>query len=61
MQSELARLSSDHAHVLALRSDHIVHGDRPDFVARAIRAVRDDAELPPSERLFTGADGRCLS
>jgi pimeloyl-ACP methyl ester carboxylesterase len=65
MQDELARLSSDHAHVLALRSDHFIQNDQPDLVTRAIRAVvrtvRDDAELPPCERLFTGPDVRCLS
>jgi len=65
MQHELARLSSDHAHVLALRSDHFIQNDQPDLVIRAIRAVvrtvRDDAELPPCERLFPGPDVRCLS
>ena len=65
MQNELARLSSDHAHVLALRSDHFIQNDQPDLVTGAIRAVvravRDDAELAPCERLFTGPDVRCLS
>lgn len=66
MQTELAALSSDHAHVLALRSDHFVQrsDEQPLVVVRAIRAVvgavRSDEELAPCERLFTGPDVRCL-
>jgi pimeloyl-ACP methyl ester carboxylesterase len=64
MQTELAGLSSDHAHVVALRSDHFVQDQQPPVVVRAVRAVvraeRDDARLPPCERLFTGVDVRCL-
>ena len=74
MQDELAALSSDHVHVVALRSDHwiqIRHFTRgnteidgqPDVVVRAVRAVvraaRDRARLPPCRRLFAGAGVRC--
>lgn len=67
MQAELADLSSDHAHVVALRSDHFVQraDEQPDVVLRAIeavvRAVRDNTTLPPCERLFAGPDVRCSS
>ena len=66
LHSELARLSSDHAHVLALRSDHQVMqvGRQPELVARAatavVRAQREDAPLPPCETLFAGPGARCL-
>ena len=64
MQTELAALSSDSAHVVALRSDHFVQRDQPLVVVRAVRSVvraaRDDAPLPPCERLFTGPDVRCM-
>jgi pimeloyl-ACP methyl ester carboxylesterase len=65
MQTELAGLSNDQAHVVALRSDHFVQDDQPLVVVHAIRAViravRDHSQLPPCERLFTGPDVRCLS
>jgi pimeloyl-ACP methyl ester carboxylesterase len=65
MQTELASLSTDHAHVVAARSDHFVQRDQPLVVIHAIRvivrAVRDHAQLPPCERLFTRPDVRCLS
>jgi pimeloyl-ACP methyl ester carboxylesterase len=65
MQHELATLSPDHAHVLALRSDHLVQAHQPLVVFQAIRAVvraaRDEAGLPPCERVFTGPGVRCLS
>ena len=65
MQAELAGLSSDHAHVIALRSDHFIYRDQPLVVLRAVRAVvravRDEASLPPCERVFTGPGVRCLS
>ena len=58
MQTELAALSTDHAHVLAMRSDHFIYRDQPALVVRAIRAVvravRDMAPLPPCEQVFTG-------
>jgi pimeloyl-ACP methyl ester carboxylesterase len=67
MQNELAGLSSDHAHVVALRSDHVVQraDEQPQVVVRAVRAVvtavRGNGELPPCERTFSGPDVRCLS
>ena len=65
MQTELAGLSSDHAHVLALRSDHFIYRDQPLVVMAAVRAVvravRDEAPLPPCERVFKGPGVRCLS
>jgi pimeloyl-ACP methyl ester carboxylesterase len=65
MQDELARLSPDRAHVLALRSDHVVQGDQPLVVIKAVDAVvgavRDRARLPACDRVFTGPDVRCLS
>ncbi len=67
MQAELARLSSDHAHVVALDSDHFVQrlDGQPLVVIRAVRAVvravRDNTQLPPCTRLFSGPDVRCRS
>ena len=67
MHAELARLSSDHVHVLGLRSDHLVMDadQQPsivvDAVTAVVRAQRDDARLPPCRRLFSGPDVRCLS
>ena len=65
LQTELASLSTDQAHVVALRSDHFVQGDQPLTVIRAVRAVvravRDETALPPCERVFSGPDVRCLS
>ena len=66
-QDELATLSPDDAHVIALRSDHFIQraDQQPDVVIRAIRAVtravRDNSQLPPCKRLFSGPDVRCLS
>jgi pimeloyl-ACP methyl ester carboxylesterase len=74
MQDELAALSSDQVHVVALGSDHWVQvrhfyrGDQridgqPDVVIRAVQAVvraaRDHTHLPPCRRLFRGRDVRC--
>jgi pimeloyl-ACP methyl ester carboxylesterase len=66
MQDELAELSSDHVHVVAVRSDHFVQRreGRPDVVIRAVRAVlraaRAHGPLPPCRRLFSGApEVRC--
>jgi pimeloyl-ACP methyl ester carboxylesterase len=76
MQDELAALSSDHVHVVALRSDHwipIKHFYRgseridgqPDVVIRAVhavvRAARDHTHLPPCRRLFNNPAVRCRS
>jgi pimeloyl-ACP methyl ester carboxylesterase len=74
MQDELAALSSDHVHVVALRSDHWIpirrfyRSDRridgqPDVVVRAVQAVvgasRDHARLASCTELFTGSHVRC--
>jgi pimeloyl-ACP methyl ester carboxylesterase len=65
MQDELAALSTDHVHVVALRSDHSVQriDGQPLVVIRAVqavvRAVRDRTRLPRCTRLFSGSDARC--
>jgi pimeloyl-ACP methyl ester carboxylesterase len=74
MQDELAALSSDEVHVVALGSDHWVQIRRfyrgnqridgqPDVVIRAVRAVvrsaRDHTRLAPCQRLFSGPDVDC--
>jgi pimeloyl-ACP methyl ester carboxylesterase len=65
MQDELAALSTDHIHVVALRSDHFVQrlDGQPDVVIRAvqavIRAAREHTRLPPCRRLFSSPDVRC--
>ena len=63
MQDELARLSTDHVHVVALRSDHAVQDGQPDVVIRAVRAVvraaRSHVGLARCRRVFPGADVRC--
>jgi pimeloyl-ACP methyl ester carboxylesterase len=67
LQAELAGLSSDHAHVVALRSDHFVQrlGGQPGVVIRAVQAVvraaRDHARLVPCRQLFRGSNVRCRS
>ena len=66
LQDELARLSSEHVHVSALRSGHFImqSGQQPWIITRAVTAIvtthRDDGQLPPCARLFTGPDVRCL-
>jgi pimeloyl-ACP methyl ester carboxylesterase len=65
MQDELAALSSDHLHVVALRSDHFVQGidGQPRVVVATVRALvrsaREGRPLPPCRRLFNGADVAC--
>jgi pimeloyl-ACP methyl ester carboxylesterase len=68
MQHELATLSDDSVHVVALASDHDVSSSRtgqPSVVIRAVQAVVDAARyhtrLPPCRRLFSGSDVRCRS
>jgi pimeloyl-ACP methyl ester carboxylesterase len=76
MQDELTALSSDHVHVVALRSDHWIQIRRfyrgneridgqPDVVVRAVeavvRAAREGTHLPPCRRLFGGSAIRCRS
>jgi hypothetical protein len=64
MQDELAALSSDRLHVIALRSDHVVQYGQPLVVIRAIKAVVDSARagapLPPCPRVFSGPGTRCI-
>jgi pimeloyl-ACP methyl ester carboxylesterase len=66
MQDELAALSDNSVHVVALASNHDVPSSRsgqPSVIIRAVRAVvgaaRSHARLPPCERLFSGPDVRC--
>jgi hypothetical protein len=66
MQDELAALSTDHLHVVALRSDHVVQAPddgQPEVVVRAVdavvRAARDRTRLAPCRRLFREAGVRC--
>jgi pimeloyl-ACP methyl ester carboxylesterase len=68
MQDELATLSSDHVHVIALRSGHAVQrslNGQPNVVIDAVRAVVDAAgshsALAPCPNLFHGAGVRCRS
>jgi hypothetical protein len=64
LHDELAGLSTEHIHVLALRSDHFVMEAQPevvvDGVRAVVRAVRGKTQLPPCQRVFTGPDVRCL-
>jgi pimeloyl-ACP methyl ester carboxylesterase len=65
MQDELAALSPDHVHVVALHSEHVVQGPggQPAVVVRAVRAVvgaaREETRLPPCRTLFAGPGVRC--
>ena len=67
MQDELATLSPDHAHVVALRSSHFVQRSdgQPGVVIGAVRAVveaaRSHTDLPSCRRLFRGPAVRCRS
>jgi pimeloyl-ACP methyl ester carboxylesterase len=65
MQDELAALSPDHVHVVALHSDHFVQrlDGQPAVVVRAVRAVvgaaRAGTRLPACRSLFAGPGTRC--
>lgn len=65
MQDELAALSSDHIHVIALRSDHFIQrrDGQPGVVIGAVRTVvqaaRSHTNLPSCRRLFNGPGVRC--
>lgn len=66
MQAELARLSQNSVHVVALRSRHdvpLAGRGQPPVVIRAAQAVvqaaRDGTPLPPCGRLFRGWAVRC--
>jgi pimeloyl-ACP methyl ester carboxylesterase len=64
MQDELAALSSDRVHVVALRSEHDVQHGQPLVVIRAVKAVVDAARarapLPSCPRVFSGPGARCI-
>jgi len=66
MQDELAALSENSVHVVALASNHDVLSSRsgqPSVIVGAVQAVvgaaRSHARLPPCRRLFSGSDVRC--
>jgi hypothetical protein len=66
MQDELATLSDNSVHVVALASNHDVPSSRtgqPSVIVDAVQAVvgaaRRHARLPPCRRLFSGSDVRC--
>jgi pimeloyl-ACP methyl ester carboxylesterase len=66
LQDELARLSDDSVHIIALHSEHFVQsfGGQPDLVIRGVRivvrAARDERPLPSCARLFHGPGVRCV-
>ena len=67
MQDELAALSENSVHVVALASNHDVPSSRtgqPSVIVRAVQAVvgaaRSHARLSPCRRLFSGSYVRCL-
>ena len=65
LQDELAALSSEHVHAVALRSDHFIQtsGGQPDVVVRAVRSVvraaHDHEPLPSCAQMFHGTHVRC--
>jgi pimeloyl-ACP methyl ester carboxylesterase len=65
MQAELAALSSDHVHVVALRSGHVVQSPdgQPKVVVEGVRAVvravRDRSRLPSCPQVFGGSGVLC--
>jgi pimeloyl-ACP methyl ester carboxylesterase len=63
MQDELAGLSGNSVHVVALASNHDIPTHQPAVIVRAIQAVvvaaRDHERLPACRRLFSGSDVRC--
>lgn len=68
MQDELAGLSDNSVHVVALASNHDIPSSRsgqPAVVIRAVDAVvtaaRSHTRLPPCRRVFSGANVRCLN
>lgn len=67
MQDDLARLSTDKVHVIAVHSPHYVMSNlgQPELVIRAIRAVkkaaRSNAPLPPCAALFAAPAGKCVA
>jgi pimeloyl-ACP methyl ester carboxylesterase len=66
LQDDLARLSTDSVHVIALHSQHFVMAStgQPWIVIRAVRAVvtaaREHAKLPACRALFAAPGARCV-
>ncbi len=67
LQDDLARLSSDSVHAIALRSDHFVQSSstgQPRVVIHAVRslvrAARAEHGLPRCARVFRGRGVRCV-
>jgi pimeloyl-ACP methyl ester carboxylesterase len=68
LQAELAALSSESVHIVALRSAHFVqdrYRGQPEVVIRAVREIvrahRSDTGLAPCARIFGGLAVRCRS
>jgi pimeloyl-ACP methyl ester carboxylesterase len=67
LQTELAALSSESIHIVALRSDHFVQQRfrQPEVVLRAVleivRAEHSDTRLAPCAHIFRGLAVRCRS
>ena len=65
MQDELAALSPDHVHAVAVRSGHVVQSPdgQPAVVVRAVRAVvravRVGTRLPPCPQLYAALAVQC--
>jgi hypothetical protein len=66
MQDELAALSENSVHVVALASNHDIPSSstgQPSVIVRAVQAVvdaaRSHARVPQCRRLFSGSDVRC--
>src|SRR4051794_39745519 len=64
MQDELAALSRNSVHVVALQSDHDIPGLQPEVIVGAaqamVAAARHHAPLPPCRRVFSGPGVRCV-
>lgn len=66
LHDDLARLSTDSVHVVALRSSHFVMSamGQPGIVVKAVRAVvaaaRSQARLPACRELFAAPGARCV-
>lgn len=66
-QRDLASLSSDSLHVVALDSGHLIQSNlgQPQLVVRAVRqgvrAVRSDSAMTPCASAFAGFRARCVA
>ncbi len=67
MQADLAQLSTNHVHVIAVYSPHLVMTNlgQPDLVIRAIRVVTNEARshvpLPRCSTLFAAPAAKCFT